>query len=102
GVPSATNKPPPGNPIQAPDPGGNPPGTASVVLDQQFFDTVLTTIFRDMNAPAFPLGFAGQNFGETNPGPQRIAYFQNECDGRIVLLPEGSGVKTGVRLENGR
>jgi hypothetical protein len=102
GVPTAALKPPPGNPIQAPDVGGNPPGTASVVLDQQFFDTVLSTIFRDMNAPAFPLSLAEQNFKERDREPQKVAFFQNECDGRIVLLPEGSGVKTGVRLESGR
>jgi hypothetical protein len=102
GVPTAALKPPPGNPIQAPDPGGNPPGTASVVLDQQFFDTVFTTIFRDMNSPAFPLSVAEMNPRETNVQPREIAFFQNECDGKIVLLPEGSGVKTSVRLENGR
>ncbi|MBA3786645.1 MAG: hypothetical protein H0X15_14110, partial [Acidobacteria bacterium] len=51
----------PGNPIQPPDPNGLPAGTASVVLNQQFFDTILATIFRDMNAPAFPLNLTGQN-----------------------------------------
>jgi len=102
GVPSATLKPPPGNPIQAPDPNGNPPGTAAVVLDQQFFDTVLTTIFRDMNAPAFPLTLTGQNLNQTTSGYKNVAFFQNECDGKIFLLPEGSGVKTSVRLENNR
>jgi hypothetical protein len=101
GVPSATLK-PPGNPIEAPDPNGNPPGTAAVVLNQQFFDTVLTTIFRDMNAPAFPLTLTGQNAEQTNSRYEKIAFFQNECDGKIFLLPEGSGVKTSVRLENGR
>jgi hypothetical protein len=100
GVPSAVSK-PPGNPIEAPDPNGNPPGTASVALNQQFFDTVLTTIFRDMNAPAFPLNL-GQNFDQPGFQPEKIAFFQNDCDGKIVLLPEGSGVKTGIRLENGR
>jgi hypothetical protein len=101
GVPAATSK-PPGEPIQAPDPNGAPPGTASVVLNQQFFDTVLSTIFRDMNAPAFPLSLTGQNLRENDLQPTKIAFLQNECGGKITLLPEGSGVKTGVRLENGK
>jgi hypothetical protein len=101
GVPRAS-APPPGNPIQAPDPNGSPDGTASVILNQQFFDTVLTTIFRDMNAPAFPLNLTGQNVNETGLQPTKIAFQENNCDGKIVLLPEGSGVKTGVRLESGK
>lgn len=94
----------PGAPIQAPDPNGAPPGTASVVLNQQFFDTVLGTIFRDMNAPAFPLNLTGQNDYKQTPQPQHASYaLQNSgCDGRIILQPQGSGVTTGVRLENGR
>jgi hypothetical protein len=99
GVPSAVTK-PPGNPIQAPDPNGNPAGTAAVVLNQQFFDTVLTTIFRDMNAPAFPLTLTGQNLDQTNFRAEKVAFLENDCDGKIFLLPEGSGVKTSVRLEN--
>jgi uncharacterized membrane protein YedE/YeeE len=101
GVPAATKK-PPGVPIEAPDPNGAPPGTASVVINQQFFDTVLTTIFRDMNAPAFPLNLTGQNTRETEYKPQTVAFMQNNCEGKITLLPEGSGVKTGVRLEEGK
>jgi hypothetical protein len=100
GVPRAAA--PPGQPIQTPDPNGSAPGTASVVLNQQFFDTVLATIFRDMNAPAFPLSITGQNISQTEFQPTKIVFQQNNCDGKIVLLPEGSGVKTGVRLENGR
>lgn len=101
GVPTAATK-PPGQPILAPDPNGMPGGTASIMLNQQFFDTVLTTIFRDMNAPAFPLQLTGQNFQEQGFQPTKIAFQQTACDGKITLLPEGSGVKTGVRLENGK
>ncbi len=92
----------PGAPIQAPDAAGIPPGTATLVFNQQFFDTVLQTIFRDMNAPAFPLNLTGRNFAESKFEPTKIAFQQNDCDGKITLLPEGSGVKTDVRLENGR
>jgi hypothetical protein len=93
----------PGQPIQSPDPNGLPTGTATVVLNQQFFDTVLETIFSQMNAPAFPLNLTGQNNYESKIKPEKIAFFQeNTCDGKITLLPEGSGVKTSVRLENGK
>lgn len=100
GVPSAAT--PPGAPILAPDPNGSPAGTASVVINQQFFDTVLATIFRDMNAPSFPLNLTGQNISEPGFQPEKIAFQQSSCDGKISLLPEGSGVKTSVRLENGK
>lgn len=104
GAPKAAQA--PGNPILPPDPNGVPAGTASVNLNQQFFDQILTTIFRDMNAPAFPLNLTGQNnFDPTEARPQLASFaLQNSggCDGKITLLPEGSGVRTGVRLENGK
>ncbi len=93
----------PGQPIQAPDPNGLPGGTATVVLNQQFFDSILGTIFSQMNAPAFPLNLTGQNTFDSEIKPEKIAFLQNDtCEGKITLLPEGSGVKTGVRLENGK
>lgn len=102
GVPRAAQI--PGNPIQSPDPNGSPAGTASVVLNQQFFDTILTTIFRDMNAPAFPLNLTGKNNLDEIARPQYANFvFQNNgCDGKITLQPSGSGVTTTVRLENGK
>lgn len=103
GAPRAAQA-PPGVPILPPDPNGSPAGTAKIVLNQQFFDTILGTIFRDMNAPAFPLNLTGQNnFDAASVRPQYASFaLQNNggCDGRIILQPEGSGVKTGVRLEN--
>ena len=96
----------PGVPIQSPDPNGSPAGTANVVLNQQFFDTVLATIFRDMNAPAFPLNLTGKNnFDETiRPNHAGFALQNNggTCDGKIILQSQGSGVTTGIRLENGK
>jgi len=104
GAPRAAQT-PPGVPILPPDPNGSPAGTASIVLNQQFFDQVLATIFRDMNAPAFPLNLTGQNNFDATVRPQYANFaLQNSggCDGRIILQPEGSGVKTGVRLETGK
>ena len=93
----------PGAPILPPDASGVPPGTAQIVLRQDFFNQVLQTIFRDMNAPAFPLNLMGQNTAE-NPEVVRYGLLQNanQCEGKITLLPEGSGVQTGLRFENNR
>ncbi len=83
GVPQAVIA--PGTPIQAPDQNGVAPGSAQIVLRQQFFNEVLGTIFQEMNAPTFPLGSEAA-----------------DCDGRITLLQQGSGVQTGVNFDNNR
>jgi hypothetical protein len=83
GVPQAVIA--PGTPIQPPDPNGVPAGTAQIVLRQQFFNEVLGTIFQEMNAPTFPLS-AGSA----------------DCEGRITLQREGSGVQTSVNFDNNR
>jgi hypothetical protein len=88
GVPRASQV--PGVPIKPPDARGMPPGTAQIVLREDFFNQILTTIFQDMNEPAFPIGTAS------------AAGAQQQCDGLIKVLPEGSGVKTGVRFENNK
>jgi hypothetical protein len=97
GVPRAEKT--PGVVIRPPDPGGPPPGTAQIVLKEDLFNEVLTTIFRDMNDPAFQLAVMQNGGGDS----YEYAAFQDQaCDGRIVILPEGSGVRTGVRFENNR
>ena len=75
----------PGEPIRPPDPGGPPPGTAQIVLKQDFFNQVLGTIFGQMSPPSFPLGSQSA-----------------ECAGQITLIQQGSGVQTGVVFENGK
>ncbi|HXG85200.1 MAG TPA: hypothetical protein VNI84_14360 [Pyrinomonadaceae bacterium] len=100
GAPRAANL--PGAPIQAPDPNAPAQATATISLNQQFFDTVLATIFRDMNAPAFPLNLTGQKFSGSEFTAQKIAFQDNGCAGKITLLPEGSGVQSSVRLEDGK
>ncbi len=94
----------PGTPISPPDPNGNPPGTAQIVLKQEFFNQVLQTIFRDMNAPSFPLNLTGQNADQTKAEHYGLQSepAANQCDGKIILLPEGSGVQTSLRLENNK
>lgn len=95
----------PGTPVRPPDQGGDPPGTAIVTLDEKFFDSVLAAIFRDMNAPSFPLQFSAlQRQSEATPlAPQfRTALFQGDCASAVTLVPEGSNVKTSVRLGDGK
>lgn len=79
----------PGVPILPPDPSGAPAGTARIVLRQEFFNSVLDTIFRDMKTPAFPLGAEPDE-----------AVDQQACKSEITVLREGSGVKTELRFED--
>lgn len=95
----------PGTPVKAPEPGGDPPGTAVVMLDEKFFDSVLATIFRDMNAPSFPLQFSpiGMKSEGAPVAPDfRLAVFQGDCASAVTLVPEGSNVKTSVKLADGK
>ncbi|MEO6655571.1 MAG: hypothetical protein ABIO36_05770 [Pyrinomonadaceae bacterium] len=100
GVPRAAQI--PGSPIQPPDPNVSA-GAAQIVLRQEFFNEVLKTIFRDMNDPAFPLSVAGNAASSDFAGPRYAAFQESPtCDGKITILPEGSGVQTAVRFENNR
>jgi hypothetical protein len=95
----------PGTPVKPPEAGGDPPGTALIILDKRFFDTVLDTIFRDMNAPSFPLQLTKNSEGGANyDGGARLELttFQQSCPSAVTLLAEGSNVKTEVRIENGK
>lgn len=113
----------PGAAVSAPEQGGDPPGTAVLALDEQFFNTLLGTIFRDMGALTFKLASAEEgsdkNNGAGEPSLQTTdARFVNSnfvesrgfgflktqggCQNQIVVTPEGSNVKTGVRLADGK
>lgn len=85
-----------GQAVQPPAQGGNPPGTVVIALEQSFIDAVLATTFSGLGTPTFQLG-------QHHNGAERIeqALFQNGCTNTITLLPEGSGVKTGVQFHNG-
>ncbi|HEX8351606.1 MAG TPA: hypothetical protein VF611_01685 [Pyrinomonadaceae bacterium] len=73
-----------GQTLRAPDPGGPPPGTAVVELDEQFFGALLGSIFRDLDKPAFPPQ-AGEG-----------------CQNRVVIEPNAGDVQTGVLMRDGR
>jgi hypothetical protein len=75
---------PKGELVRAPEPGGPPPGTAVVELDEQFFGALLDSIFRDLNKPSFPP--AG---GEG-------------CQNQVVIEPSAGDVHTGVLMRDGK
>jgi len=85
----------PGVKVTAPDPKGDPPGTVVVSLDQGFVDAVLSTTFSGLGTPTFQLGELTDSERFTH------ANFQGGCANSITLLPEASGVKTGVQFRNG-
>jgi hypothetical protein len=97
GVPRAAKA--PGIPIRPPD-AQAPAGSAQLVLKPELFNAVLDTIFREIREPAFPLSISDQGHGA--PHYEHAMLQQQPCDGQIRILREGSGVRTGLRFENGR
>jgi hypothetical protein len=95
GVPSAKSA--LGQAVRAPDQGSIPPATVVISLEQSFIDGVLATTFSGLGSPTFQLG---QNHGDRFERVEQ-AMFQGGCANTITLLPEGSGVKTGVQFRNG-
>jgi len=95
GAPSAKSA--PGQAVQPPAQGGNPPATVVVSMEQSFIDAVMSATFNGLGTPTFQLG---QSRGD---GFERIeqTLLQEGCANTITLLPEGSGVKTGVEFRNG-
>lgn len=86
----------PGQAIKPPDQSGNQPGAVVVALEQSFIDGVLATTFNGLGSPTFQLG-------QNHDGSERIeqALLQGGCTNTITMLPEGSGVKTGVQFRDG-
>jgi hypothetical protein len=96
GVPSAKRI--PGTAVQAPPPGGDPPGTVVVSISNSFFNELLGTVFRDLSPPSFKL--ASQPAQDAGIFTQ--AAFQGGCTNSITLAAEGSNVKTQVQFVNGK
>lgn len=95
----------PGAPVGAPEAGGDPPGTAVLVLDEGFFNTLLGTIFGQLGEPTFRLGSAERDAPDGAVAGLRFVEAQagaGNCQSQVVIAPERGGVKTGVRLENGQ
>lgn len=86
----------PGQAIKPPDQSGNQPGAVVISMEQSFIDAVMSTTFSGLGTPTFQLG-------QSHAGSERTeqALFQGGCANTITLLPEVSGVKTGVEFRNG-
>jgi len=95
-----------GAPLQAPDAAGDPPGTAVLTLDEKFFDTLLSTIFRDLSAPAFRLAAMPKEMplAVAQPGVFFVQAQEGSgsCVNQVVVAQEGSGTRTGVSLKDGQ
>lgn len=83
--------------VQAPAPGEPPAGTALLTLDENFFNALLTTIFRDLGDLKFQL--AGMR---SIDGGVQFVRTQGGCANQVTVVSEGSGVKTGVRITDGK
>jgi len=96
-------KPLPGVAVKAPEPGGDPPGTAVVMLDEKFFDSVLGTIFRDLGSPSFPLQLTSGHESLGDSTSRMIpAAFENQCQDQVTITNEGSDKKTEVHFTGGK
>jgi hypothetical protein len=98
GVPRAAHS-LPGTAIQPPNPGGDAPGTAVVVLDQKLFADVLGGIFRDLSSPSFRIGRSGPVATDASI---HLASFAGGCTNTVTLLAESGNVKTGVQFAGGK
>lgn len=96
GVPNA--KASPGVAVQAPPPGGDPPGTVVVSLSDSFLNEMLGTIFRDLGPPSFKLAANGVADSATI----EPAVFQGGCANTMTLATEGNNVRTAVNFAGGK
>lgn len=97
GVPSARAI--PGVRVQAPPPGGDPPGSVVVSISDSFFEQLLGTIFRDLGPPTFKLAGLDGRAGSTTI---EHAAFQGGCANSVTLAADGSNVKTQVQFAGGK
>lgn len=90
-----------------------PPAEATVILNEQFLNTLLEVMFTRLRAPSYPLSISALDRKGT-PQPEtpkqsppadntlKAASVQDSCASVVVLEREMDGVKTAVRFENGR
>lgn len=97
GVPSA--KAIPGAVVQAPPPGGDPPGTVVVSISDSFLNEMLGTVFRDLQPPSFKLASKAAEPGSAN---FENAVFQGGCANTLTLAAESNNVKTQVNFAGGK
>lgn len=86
----------------------------SVALNEQFFDALLDAIFKNFDAPEFPLAQVNQKSKIRNSNSLMTSFADDaasienrkskveNCDESIRLLREINGVRTAVRFRDGR
>ncbi len=84
----------------------------TIQLNEQFFDTLLDVIFKNSNPPEFPIARNGSKFKVQSSKFLVSSFAENQepktkyqrpvCNETIKLLREIDGVKTSVRLRDGR
>jgi hypothetical protein len=89
---------PPGEPIRPPDPGSQP-AAAQVILPESLMNSVLEALMAGDRGPTFQLAADGREEGTR---AQHASFQGAQCESRITLLPEGSGIRSAVAFENGR
>ena len=100
---------PPGQPVRAPDAGAAPAGTAVLSLDENFFNTLLGTLFAEVGTPSFNLSAGNTSappawWVAPEPRGGGFRYVETQaagCPGQVVIVGERAGTRTGVRLQAG-
>jgi hypothetical protein len=96
----------PGVPVRAPDAGAPPAGTAVLALDENFFNTLLGTIFAEVGTPSFKLSADASRVGPATTTLGGFRYVEAQdggggCANQVVIVGERAGTRTGVRLQAG-
>jgi hypothetical protein len=86
-----------------------PPAEATVILNEQFLNSLLDAVFTNLRPPSFPLTLSKTDtesapVAATPTTSNALAPSKriNQCSSQIILEREMSGVRTAVRFENGR
>ena len=86
----------------------------TVSLNERFFDSLLDAMFKNFNAPEFPLAENGSkfkvqssksavlSFSDSNPTIQNPKSKSQNCNETIRLQREIEGVRTAVRFRDGK
>jgi hypothetical protein len=94
-----------------------PAAEATVILNEQFLNSLLEVMFTRLRAPSYPLSLGALDQKKNAPSPEtaqqsaeaagkaldsRPSAPETDCASVVVLEREMDGVKTAVRFENGR
>ena len=78
------------------------PAEVLLTLNEEFFNIVLETVFRDFKAPAYPLSLTGlASLEDITPDAAETAHALPQCLSEVLVVREANGVKTAVRLAAG-